>query len=266
MGATSLSKALKECGGQPETRSKNPGVMTHVDFFSRFFRLIQVRVLNIVLARAKNGTLTQNEKEKPDQSLDTYNFDATNKRRVLNEHQPPTVVTNRRAHLPYDPSLTLDQLIEMSVQELDPKDLYPHPEGLSTAKKEEDKMQYRAVAHVLDAVLSKILSKEQTIIHIDGLPSEQKREEHRRRNHAVGKTLLKLQEDTTKAKAKPTRSLLKSWAGLCIDVYTKLTLVSLKSLNWRRILVSSYSSPVTVISLSTRESTPLLCLSAKLTN
>lgn len=189
--------------------------MTHVDFMSRFFQLVQVRVFNIVQTRIKKGILYQSDSQKPSQPLDTYNLNATNKRRILDEHQPPTAVPNRRAHLPYDPTLTLDQLIELSVQELDLKDLYTHPEGLSTTPKEEDKMQYRAVAYVLDAVLSKILAKDQTVIHIDGLPSEQKRAEHQRRNSAVGRTLLKLQEDAKKPNAKPTRSLLRR----CKNVY-----------------------------------------------
>lgn len=140
MGVTNLPKTLKECGGQVETRFKDPGVMTHVDFMSRFFQLVQVRVFNIVQTRIKKGILYQSDSQKPSQPLDTYNLNATNKRRILDEHQPPTAVPNRRAHLPYDPTLTLDQLIELSVQELDLKDLYTHPEGLSTTPKEEDKM------------------------------------------------------------------------------------------------------------------------------
>jgi len=140
MGVTNLSKILKECGGQVETRFKNPGVATHVDFMSRFFRLVQVRVFNIVQTHIKNGIPFQPDGQKPSQPLGTYNFNATNKRRVLDEHQPPTVVPHHPAHVPYDPTLTLDQLIELSVQELDPTALYAHFDGLSTSPKEEDKL------------------------------------------------------------------------------------------------------------------------------
>jgi len=114
--------------------------MTHVDFLSRFFRLVQVRVFNIVQVRVKNGILAWTENQKPHQPLETYNVNATNKRRIIDEHQPPTTVPDRRAHLPYDPTLTLDQLIELSIQEMDPTALYAHSDGLSTSPKEEDKL------------------------------------------------------------------------------------------------------------------------------
>ncbi|KAF8923554.1 hypothetical protein BGZ58_002807, partial [Dissophora ornata] len=208
MGCKALPKKLKECCGQVETRFKKPGVMTHVDFMSRFFRLVQVQVFNNVLTRIKNGILFQPESQKPDQPLDTYSFNATNKRRILDEHQPPTTFPNHRVHVPYDPTLTLDQIIELSIQELDPTALYAHSDGLSTSPKEGDKL-FRAIAYVLDSVLSKILVKAQTIIHIDGLPSEEKREEHRRRNAALERTLTKLEQDTNKPNRKPSRSLLK---------------------------------------------------------
>jgi hypothetical protein len=136
MGVRNLSKALKECGGQHETRFKDPGMTTHVDLLSRFFRLIQVRVFDIVKRHIKNA---QTESQTP-HFLETYNIDDTKKRRILNEHQPSTTTPSRRAHLPYDPTLTLDQLIELSVQELDPKNLFTHPEGLSTVAKEQDKV------------------------------------------------------------------------------------------------------------------------------
>ncbi|KAF8945455.1 hypothetical protein BGZ47_002602 [Haplosporangium gracile] len=51
-----------------------------------------------------------------------------------------TTVPDRRAHLPYNPTFTLNQVIEESIQKLDPNDLYAHPNGLSIVSKDEERL------------------------------------------------------------------------------------------------------------------------------
>jgi hypothetical protein len=138
MGTNKLAREIRDSKGQPETRIKTPEMETHLDFASRFFRLVQVRVFNIIQTRIKNGTFKPFETQEPGQPLNTHTVVATRKRRILNDHQPTTSPPEHRAHLPYNPTLTLDELIEESIQELNPKDLYTHAEGLSNRPRNED--------------------------------------------------------------------------------------------------------------------------------
>ncbi|KAG0276625.1 hypothetical protein BGZ97_010056, partial [Linnemannia gamsii] len=76
--------------------------------------------------------------------LETQTVDGSLKRHIINDHQAATAEPERRAHFPYNPSLALDQFIDECIEDLDPRNLYSHQDGLCTVENDEEKMEFRA--------------------------------------------------------------------------------------------------------------------------
>ncbi|KAF9109248.1 hypothetical protein BGW39_005173, partial [Mortierella sp. 14UC] len=133
MGLRGLPKQLKECGGVAGHSCMVTGKETHVDFLSQFFRLLNTQAFKITQQHAKTRT-TEPALELP---LETEEVTGA-KRKNTGEHHPSTNSPTPASQLAFKRDQTLDELIEESIANLGPKNLFLTPNGLSTVGTEKD--------------------------------------------------------------------------------------------------------------------------------
>ncbi|KAH7042883.1 hypothetical protein BKA57DRAFT_517812 [Linnemannia elongata] len=192
MGIRGLPKELHESGGVAGVSCKEEGKSTHVDFLCRFFRLLQARAFHILQQHVKTGSNSVTETPAPELQLETEVAARSRKRKNIAEHNPSSNTPSLDVTIPFDAKRTLDELIEDSIDRLGYKKLFLNPDGLSPVDMK-NQQTFRAIAFILDDIMSKGFDKEATVIHVDGSPSEQKRGEHRRRNKTLERSLNNLQ-------------------------------------------------------------------------
>ncbi|KAG0288906.1 hypothetical protein BGZ98_004060, partial [Dissophora globulifera] len=75
---------------------------------------------------------------------------------------------------------------------------------------------FRAIGYVLDGVLSNTFNKYLTTLHVDGLASEQKRQEHRKRSQSLMKSM-----DSLRSKVdSPATKSRKQFFRTCRNLYS----------------------------------------------
>ncbi|KAG0047577.1 hypothetical protein BGZ90_007861 [Linnemannia elongata] len=192
MGIRGLPKELHESGGVAGVSCKEEGKSTHVDFLCRFFRLLQTRAFHILQQRVKTGSNSVTETPAPELQLEIEVTARSRKRKDIVEHNPSSSTPSLDVTIPFDAKRTLDELIEDSIDQLGYKKLFLNPDGLSPVDMKNQRT-FRAIAFILDDIMSKAFDKKATVIRVDGSPSEQKRGEHRRRNKTLERSLNNLQ-------------------------------------------------------------------------
>ncbi|KAG0314740.1 hypothetical protein BGZ99_007883, partial [Dissophora globulifera] len=73
---------------------------------------------------------------------------------------------------------------------------------------------FRAMGYVLDGVLSNTFNKGLTTLHVDGLASEQKRQEHRKRNQSLKKSMDSLKSKVDSPATKPRKQHFRTCRNL----------------------------------------------------
>ncbi|KAF9303847.1 hypothetical protein BGZ91_009035, partial [Linnemannia elongata] len=192
LGIRGLPKELHESGGVAGVSCKEEGKSTHVDFLCRFFRLLQTRAFHILQQRVKTGSNSVTETPAPELQLEIEVTARSRKRKDIVEHNPSSNTPSIDVTIPFDAKRTLDELIEDSIDQLGYKKVFLNPDGLSPVDMKSQRT-FRAIAFILDDIMSKAFDKKATVIRVDGSPSEQKRGEHRRRNKTLERSLNNLQ-------------------------------------------------------------------------
>lgn len=146
MGIRGLPKELHECGGLAGCSCKDTGKATHVDFLSRFFRLLNARAFKIVQQHAKTRALHSQTEPALELLFETEEVTGATKRKNIGEHHPSTNNPSPAPQFAFERNQTLDELIEESVANLGPKNLFLNPNGLSPVGAEKDQKVNHDVA------------------------------------------------------------------------------------------------------------------------
>ncbi|OAQ25845.1 hypothetical protein K457DRAFT_157893 [Linnemannia elongata AG-77] len=150
------------------------------------------RAFHILRQRVKTGSNSVTETPAPELQLEIEVTARSRKRKDIAEHNPSSYTPSLDVTIPFDAKRTLDELIEDSIDRLGYKKVFLNPDGLSPVDMK-SQQTFRAIAFILDDIVSKAFDKKATVIRVDGSPSEQKRGEHRRRNKTLERSLNNLQ-------------------------------------------------------------------------
>ncbi|GJJ75133.1 hypothetical protein EMPS_07491 [Entomortierella parvispora] len=197
MGIRGLPKAMRDSGaiaGQPLKESSKP---VHVDFLAYCFRLVQTIAFGVLQNGLKKaGSISANSAPAPELKFETDMTTASSrKRKNVAEHSPASIRSAPPDDpVPFGPKQTLTELLEDVIASGDHKNIFIHPDGLSDVEIKKDQQNFRSIGYILDDVLSSSFNKNPTVLHVDGKASEQKRQEHRRRNEYLRKALGGLQQ------------------------------------------------------------------------
>ncbi|KAG0329389.1 hypothetical protein BGZ99_002100, partial [Dissophora globulifera] len=210
MGIRGLPKALRESGPIAGHSCKDAKKPTHVDFLALFFRLLQSKAFQILQRDVKACSNSATSTPVPELQLETEVTAGSRKRKNVAEYSPSSIDRPIR----FAPEQTVAESIEDAITRFGHGSLFLSPDGLSSVETKSDQQTFRAIGYVLDGVLSNKFNKDLTTLHVDGLASEQKRQEHQKRNQSLKKSIDSLKSKVDSPATKPRKQLFRTCRNL----------------------------------------------------